>query len=130
MRADERRTLAEALEYCALAGVELGLAASGDALQALAIYEELGDVYPQARVQSILGLLACEQRRWPAALKHYAAAEHAFARSGMAPISDRSSAFLSRSLDARATLERELPTAAQLLQDVRAETLIELGIRP
>jgi class 3 adenylate cyclase/tetratricopeptide (TPR) repeat protein len=78
----DRRTLAEALEYGDLCAVEVGLPTGAGAEQALAIYEELGDVGAQARVLNTLGLLAYHRGAWPEALARYEAAELAYARAG------------------------------------------------
>jgi tetratricopeptide (TPR) repeat protein len=80
--ADDRATLAEALEYADLCAVELGLPAGRRAEQALAIHEELGDLAAQARVQNTLGMLAYHRGDWPKALQHYAASEQADIRCG------------------------------------------------
>jgi tetratricopeptide (TPR) repeat protein len=80
--ADDRHTLAEALEYADLCAVELGLPAGERAEQALAIYEELGDLAAQARVQNTLGMLAYHRGEWPKALEHYEASESADIRCG------------------------------------------------
>jgi class 3 adenylate cyclase/tetratricopeptide (TPR) repeat protein len=80
--ADDRRTLAEALEYADLCAVELGLPAGERAEQALAIYEEFGDLAAQARVQNTLGMLAYHRGEWPKALDHYEASESADIRCG------------------------------------------------
>ncbi len=80
--ADDRQTLAEALEYADLCAVELGLPAGERAEQALAIYEELGDLAAQARVQNTLGMLAYHRGEWPKALEHYEASESADIRCG------------------------------------------------
>jgi hypothetical protein len=71
--ADDRPTLAEALEYSDLCAVELGLPAGRRAEAALAIHDELGDVAAQARVQNTLGMLAYHRGDWPQALQHYVA---------------------------------------------------------
>jgi class 3 adenylate cyclase/tetratricopeptide (TPR) repeat protein len=76
------RTLATALEYADLSAVELGIAAGARAEQALAIYEELGDLGAEARVRNSLGMLAYYRGAWPAALEHYRASESAFTRAG------------------------------------------------
>lgn len=81
-RDNDRRTLAEALEYADLCSVELGLTVGEGAQQALAIYEELGDLGAEARVRNTLGMLAYHQGAWPAAIEHYAAAERAYERCG------------------------------------------------
>jgi tetratricopeptide (TPR) repeat protein len=78
----DRRTLAEALEYGDLCAVEVGLPTGAGAEQALAIYEELGDVGAQARVLNTLGLLAYHRGAWPEALARFEAAELAYARAG------------------------------------------------
>ncbi len=80
--ADDRHTLAEALEYADLCAVELGLPAGERAEQALAIYEEFGDLAAQARVQNTLGMLAYHRGEWPKALEHYQASESADIRCG------------------------------------------------
>ena len=80
--ADDRHTLAEALEYADLCAVELGLSAGERAEQALAIYEEFGDLAAQARVQNTLGMLAYHRGEWPKALEHYEASESADIRCG------------------------------------------------
>ena len=80
--ADDRHTLAEALEYADLCAVELGLTAGERAEQALAIYEEFGDLAAQARVQNTLGMLAYHRGEWPKALEHYEASESADIRCG------------------------------------------------
>jgi class 3 adenylate cyclase/tetratricopeptide (TPR) repeat protein len=80
--ADDRQTLAEALEYADLCAVELGLPAGERAEQALAIYEEFGDLAAQARVQNTLGMLAYHRGEWPKALEHYEASESADIRCG------------------------------------------------
>jgi class 3 adenylate cyclase/tetratricopeptide (TPR) repeat protein len=82
LAADDRATLAEALEYADLCAVELGLPAGRRAAQALAIHEELGDVAAQARVQNTLGMLAYHRGDWPRAIEHYVASEHADIRCG------------------------------------------------
>ncbi len=81
-RDNNRRTLAEALEYADLCSVELGLTAGEGAEQALAIYEELGDLGAQARVRNTLGMLAYHRGAWPEAIDHYAAAERTYQRCG------------------------------------------------
>jgi tetratricopeptide (TPR) repeat protein len=81
-RAKDRHTLAEALEYADLCAVELGLPAGERAEQALAIYEEFGDLAAQARVQNTLGMLAYHRGEWPKALEHYEASESADIRCG------------------------------------------------
>lgn len=50
--------------------------------EALAIYEEFGDLGAEARVRNTLGMVAYHQGRWSAALVHYSAAESAYDRSG------------------------------------------------
>lgn len=80
--AGDRTVLAEALEYGDLCAVELGRPAGAGAWQALAIYEELGDVGSEARVRNTLGLLAYHRGEWPEALAQYEAAELAYARAG------------------------------------------------
>jgi class 3 adenylate cyclase/tetratricopeptide (TPR) repeat protein len=80
--ADDPHTLAEALEYADLCAVELGLPAGERAEQALAIYEEFGDLAAQARVQNTLGMLAYHRGEWPEALEHYEASESADIRCG------------------------------------------------
>ena len=80
--ADDRPTLAEALEYADLCAVELGLPAGRRAEEALAIHEELGDLAAQARVQNTLGMLAYHRGEWPKALEHYVASEQADIRCG------------------------------------------------
>jgi tetratricopeptide (TPR) repeat protein len=79
---DDRPTLATALEYADLCAAELGRPAGPGAQQALAIYEELGDLAAQARVQNTLGMLAYHRGEWPTALEHYAASESADIRCG------------------------------------------------
>jgi tetratricopeptide (TPR) repeat protein len=78
----DRPALAQALEYGDVCAVELGLPAGSGAEQALAIYEELQDVGSQARVRNTLGMLAYHHGEWPEALRHYRAAEDAYARAG------------------------------------------------
>ena len=80
--ADDRHTLAEALEYADLCAVELGLPAGERAEQALAVYEEFGDLAAQARVQNTLGMLAYHRGEWAKALEHYEASESADIRCG------------------------------------------------
>ena len=116
MLAGEHRVLAEALEYGDLAAIELGLPAGKDALQALAIYEELGELSPQAKLRTTLGLLAYQHGRWADALAHYAAAESAYARAGWerdAALSLANGAEIlvdqRRFHDARSALERAMP---------------------
>ena len=79
---EDRRTLAEALEYADLCAVELGLPVGERAEEALAIYEEFGDLAAQARVQNTLGMLAYHRGDWPTALEHYEASESADIRCG------------------------------------------------
>ncbi len=114
-QAGDRRTLAEALEYADLCSVELGLVAGDGAEQALAIYEELGDLGAEARVRNTLGLLAYHRGQWPVALEHYQAAESAYTRSGKrwdAAISVANSAEIlvdqGRLGEAQAALERAM----------------------
>jgi predicted ATPase/class 3 adenylate cyclase len=78
----DRRTLAEALEYSDLSGVELGLPVGAGAERALAIYTELGAIGDEARVHNTLGMLAYFRGEWRRALRQYQAAEDAYARSG------------------------------------------------
>jgi tetratricopeptide (TPR) repeat protein len=78
----DRPALAEALECGDTCAVEVGLPAGAGAAQALAIYEELQDVGSEARVRNTLGLLAYHHGEWPEALRHYRAAEDAYARAG------------------------------------------------
>ncbi len=81
-QAGDRPTLAEALEYGDVCAVEAGLPAGEGAQQALAIYEELQDVGAEARVRNTLGMLAYHRGEWQEALRHYRAAEDAYARAG------------------------------------------------
>jgi tetratricopeptide (TPR) repeat protein len=78
----DRSALAEALEFGDVCAVEAGLPAGSGAKEALAIYEELQDVGSEARVRNTLGMLAYHHGEWPEALRHYRAAEDAFARAG------------------------------------------------
>ncbi len=75
-------TLAEALEYAVLASMELGLPAGPRADEALAIYEQLGDLGAAARVHNTLGMLAYHQGHWAAALEQYRSAEDTYTRAG------------------------------------------------
>lgn len=81
-RAGDRPTLAEALEFGDVCAVEAGLPAGEGAQQALAIYEEMQDVGAEARVRNTLGMLAYHRGEWQEALRHYRAAEDAYARAG------------------------------------------------
>ncbi len=78
----DRRTLAEALEYSDLSGVELGLPVGDGARQALAIYEQLGALADEANMRNTLGMLAYHRGAWPEALLAYRASEDAFHRAG------------------------------------------------
>ncbi len=78
----DRHTLAEALEYAELAEMESGNPAGTRAEEALAIYEEFGDLGAEARVRNTLGMVAYHKGRWSDALEHYRAAENAYDRSG------------------------------------------------
>jgi class 3 adenylate cyclase/tetratricopeptide (TPR) repeat protein len=78
----DRPALAQALEYGDVCAVEAGLPTGSGAEQALAIYEELQDVGSEARVRNTLGMLAFHHGEWPEALRHYRAAEDAYARAG------------------------------------------------
>jgi class 3 adenylate cyclase/tetratricopeptide (TPR) repeat protein len=80
--AGDRHTLAMALEYSDLCAVELGRPAGPAAEQALAIYEELGEVGAEARVRNTLGMLAYHRGDWPEALGQYEASEQAYGRAG------------------------------------------------
>jgi len=111
----ERRTLAEALEYADAASMELGTPAGERAEEALAIYEELGDLGAEARVRNTLGALAYHQGRWSQALRQYRSAESAYTRCGRpwaATISLANSAEIlvdqGRLAEARDALERAM----------------------
>jgi tetratricopeptide (TPR) repeat protein len=81
-RSGDRLTLAEALEYGDTCARAIGEQAGTGAAQALAIYEELGDLGAQGRVHNTLGLLAYFRGAWPKALAHYQASGSAYERSG------------------------------------------------
>ena len=123
--ADDRQTLAEALEYADLCAVELGLPAGERAEQALAIYEELGDLAAQARVQNTLGMLAYHRGEWPKALEHYEASESADIRCGKlwnaaTPAANRAEilADQGRLDEARLALEQAMPDLARRQRDL------------
>ena len=128
--ADDRPTLAEALEYADLCAIELGLPAGRRAEQALEIQEELGDVAAQARVQNTLGMLAYHRGDWPRALEHYAASERADLRCGKlwnaaTPAANRAEilADQGRLEEARLALERAMLT----WRGVNAVSMIAFG---
>jgi tetratricopeptide (TPR) repeat protein len=79
--ADDRRTLAEALEHVDICSGELGLPTQDRAAEALRIYEQLGDLAAQARVRNTLGLLAYHRGAWAAAIDHYTGAERAYVKA-------------------------------------------------
>ena len=128
--ADDRPTLAEALEYADLCAIELGLPAGKRAQQALEIQEELEDVAAQARVQNTLGMLAYHRGDWPRALEHYAASERADIRCGKlwnaaTPAANRAEilADQGRLEEARLALERAMLT----WRGVNAVSMIAFG---
>jgi tetratricopeptide (TPR) repeat protein len=128
--ADDRPTLAEALEYADLCAIELGLPAGRRAEQALEIQEELEDVAAQARVQNTLGMLAYHRGDWPRALEHYAASERADIRCGKlwnaaTPAANRAEilADQGRVEEARLALERAMLT----WRGVNAVSMIAFG---
>jgi predicted ATPase len=81
-RSGDLRTLAEALDYGDTCARAIGEPAGPGAEQALAIYEQLGDLGAQGRVHNTLGLLAYFRGAWPEALAHYQASGDAYERSG------------------------------------------------
>jgi class 3 adenylate cyclase/tetratricopeptide (TPR) repeat protein len=81
-RTGDLRTLAEALDYGDTCARAIGEPAGPGAEQALAIYQQLGDLGAQGRVHNTLGLLAYFRGAWPEALAHYQASGSAYERSG------------------------------------------------
>ncbi len=81
-QAHERGALAHALKVLCWAQMALGhLDSSDEAIRALEVYEDLGDLSGQASVFNTLGGFAYWRGEWAAALEHY---EHARDRAGRA----------------------------------------------
>jgi tetratricopeptide (TPR) repeat protein len=126
----DEQTLAEALEYADAASMELGSPAGDRAEEALAIYQDLGDLGAEARVRNTLGALAYHAGRWSEALAQYGLAESAYTRCGRpwaATISLANSAEIlvdqGRLEEARDALER----AMRVWRGVDATTNIAFG---